>query len=313
MNYILLRLLFLYKLYLLIMFHKDTRRSDKFKRSDDYFKKTGKEKPKKVQSSIKFNNYTKFLESKENIDHIDINEHMKRMKTYTHYYKYPKSYYSDPSVNIIQDFNKNIITQIFFEKDYTINTAHKYKKNNINKNVCILNFASAKNPGGGFLRGSMAQEESICYVSTLYHSLIQSNMYEINKKNPQNGLYNDIGIYTNEICVFKIHRDDDYIDPFYISVISCPAVNKNNAIDKGISEDKIYDKMCDRIKLIFEIAKSHNVDILILGAFGCGVFGNDINDIKEIFFGLLENDYENIFEKIVFAIPDNDKYESFKK
>ena len=235
------------------------------------------------------------------------------MKTYTHYYKYPK-YYSQPFVEDLPDVEKDIKTKILFEKDYTVSVAYKYKKDNPDKNICILNFASAKNPGGGFLRGSMAQEESICYVSTLYHSLIQSDMYEINKKNPQNGLYNDIGIYTNEICIFKLHRDDvEYIAPVFPSVISCPAVNKNNAIDRGITEDKIFDKMCDRIRLVFEIAKSHNVDILILGAYGCGVFGNDPNDIKEIFFGLLDNDYENVFEKIVFAIPDIDKYEIFRK
>ena len=121
-------------------------------------------------------------------------------------------------------------------------------------------------------------------------------------------------MYVCILCIFKLHRDDvEYIAPVFPSVISCPAVNKNNAIDRGITEDKIFDKMCDRIRLVFEIAKSHNVDILILGAYGCGVFGNDPNDIKEIFFGLLDNDYENVFEKIVFAIPDIDKYEIFRK
>jgi uncharacterized protein (TIGR02452 family) len=299
------------------MVYKDTRRSDKFKRVDDHFKKIGKENPKKINQTneIKFEGYTQFLESKEKIGNIDITNHMKNMKTYTNYYKYPNKYYSEPILENMPKYDKDIGdgTKIFFEKDYTINVAYKYKKDNPEKNVCILNFASAKNPGGGFLRGSMAQEESICYVSTLYHSLIQSNMYEINKKNPQNGLYNDIGIYTNEICVFTLHRDDDvHIEPFYPSVISCPAINKNYALEKGISVDKIYDKMCDRIKLVFEIAKVRNVDILILGAYGCGVFGNNPADIKEIFFGLIDNDYENIFEHIVFAIPDDDKYDIFK-
>jgi uncharacterized protein (TIGR02452 family) len=296
------------------MFHKDNRRSDKFKRSEQHFRKNGIEQPirRNPNNETEFNNHTNFLKSKEQIGTIDIREHIKRMKTYTHYYKYPNKYYSVPILHSLPN-DKDIITELIFEKDYTINVAYKYKKNNQNKNVCILNFASAKNPGGGFLRGSMAQEESIAYVSTLYHSLIQSDMYEINKKNPQNGLYNDIGIYTNEICVFKLHRDDtEYIEPIYPSVISCPAINKNHALDKGISEDKIYDKMCDRIKLVFEIAKSHNVDILILGAYGCGVFGNNPTDIKKIFFGLLENDYNNVFEKVIFAIPDNDKYDIFK-
>lgn len=297
------------------MFHKDTRRLDKFEKTKTHFKRAGIEMPNKRNNEIIFSGYTEFLNSKEHIGNIDIRIHLNKMKTYTHYYKYPNKYYSEPKLNIdeLPESKKHIETQIIYEKDYTINTTYRYKKNNPTKNVCILNFASAKNPGGGFLRGSMAQEESICYVSTLYHSLIQSDMYEINKKNPLNGIYNDIGIYTDEICIFKLFRDDvNYIEPVYPSVISCPAINKNHALKNDISEDHIYDKMCDRIRLIFEIAKTHNVDILILGAFGCGIFGNNPKDVKEIFDGLIHNDYENIFEQIVYAIPDADKYDIFK-
>lgn len=297
------------------MFHKDTRRSDKFEKTKKHFKQAGIEIPNKQKNNVTFSGYTDFLNSKEQIGTIDIQDHMNRMKTYTHYYKYPNKYYSEPRIDIdeIIESDKNTQTNIFYEKDYIINVAYKYKKDNPIKNVCILNFASAKNPGGGFLRGSMAQEESICYVSTLYHSLIQSDMYEINKKNPLNGIYNDIGIYTNEICIFKLNRDDvNYIDPVYPSVISCPAINKNHALTNNISENNIYGKMCDRIKLVFEIAKTHNVDILILGAYGCGVFGNNPKDIIEIFNGLIHNDYENIFEQIIFAIPDKINYDIFK-
>ena len=165
------------------MFHKDTRRSDKFARSVEHFRKAGKDMPTRGgEKEIEFSGYTEFLKSKTTIGPFDIRPHMKKMKTYTHYYKYPK-YYSQPFVEDLPDVDKDINTEILFEKNYTVNVAYKYKKDNPDKNICILNFASAKNPGGGFLRGSMAQEESICYVSTLYHSLIQSDMYEINKKN----------------------------------------------------------------------------------------------------------------------------------
>lgn len=298
--------------------YKDTRRSDKFHRSVEHFKKSGKEMPKRGgsgDSEITFSGYTKFLESKTQIGPINIKPHMLRMKTYTHYYVYPNKYYSEPRLDIddlYQDNSSDVETEIKFEKEKTIYSAYKYKKDFPNKNVCILNFASAKNPGGGFLRGSMAQEESIAYVTTLYHSLITSDMYDINRKDSKDGLYNDIAIYTSEVCIFKLDRNDEnYIDPVFPSVISCPAVNKNHYLKSHPDgEEQVYDKMIERIKLVFETAKAHNVNILILGAYGCGVFGNNPSDIKEIFMGLIENDYENVFEKIIFAIP-NDKFEAF--
>jgi uncharacterized protein (TIGR02452 family) len=203
-------------------------------------------------------------------------------------------------------------TEIIYEKLKVIQCAQKYRNMYVDKNVSLLNFASAKNPGGGFLRGSMAQEESIAYVSTLYHSLVESDMYEINKKDSKNGLYNYNAIYTSEISVFKLDRyDQDYIKPFYVSTISCPSVNKLDAKRKNVEDATIYDKMIDRIRLVFKTAKTHKVAILILGAFGCGVFGNDPKDVKDIFMGLIENEYENVFEKIIFTIPDDDTYEKF--
>ncbi len=39
------------------------------------------------------------------------------------------------------------------------------------KKVCVLNFASATNPGGGVVNGSSAQEECICRCTTLYPCL----------------------------------------------------------------------------------------------------------------------------------------------
>ena len=68
-----------------------------------------------------------------------------------------------------------------------------------------------------------------------------------------------------------------------------------------------------RIRLVLETAKTHKVDILLLGAFGCGVFGNNPKDVKDIFIGLLENEYANVFEKIIFTIPDDDTFDAFTK
>jgi len=52
-----------------------------------------------------------------------------------------------------------------------------------NDDVLCLNFASARNPGGGFLGGSQAQEESIARATGLYKSLLQADVYYETNRN----------------------------------------------------------------------------------------------------------------------------------
>ncbi len=66
-------------------------------------------------------------------------------------------------------------------------------------NVCILNFASAKNPGGGFMSGASAQEESLTRSSSLYTSLAKDmTMYSYNR-NQNSFLYSDYMIYSPDV------------------------------------------------------------------------------------------------------------------
>ena len=43
----------------------------------------------------------------------------------------------------------------------------------------VMNFANAHRPGGGFLNGSRAQEESLCRCSTLYKSISSDKAWEM--------------------------------------------------------------------------------------------------------------------------------------
>lgn len=172
--------------------------------------------------------------------------------------------------------------------------------------VC-LNFASAKNPGGGFLSGSQAQEESLARSSALYPSISQmKEMYDYNR-GIKTCLYSDYMIYSPKVPVFR----DDYnklLDAaFRISFITAPAVNAGVIREREKENiEKIHSVMINRIKKILLIAALHNNRAIVLGAYGCGVFRNKTEDVAEYFKKVLHEDgYKLLFDKIVFAIYDN--------
>lgn len=176
------------------------------------------------------------------------------------------------------------------------------------KKVCCLNFASAKNPGGGFLSGSQAQEESLARSSGLYHSISQQvRMYEHNKK-LKTCLYSDHIIYSPQVPIF---RDDDgsFLElPYFASFITAPAVNAGAVMEneKG-NIAKIIPYMQKRAKYVFFIAAENMCDTLVLGAWGCGVFKNNPETVAAIFHELIFNNVETngLFKEIVFAIYDS--------
>lgn len=192
-----------------------------------------------------------------------------------------------------------------------------FKHTNIKDNVALLNFASYKYPGGGFIGGSLAQEESLCHASTLYNVLkdMDDVFYEAHRKDLNSGLYKDEAIFSPYIQFFK-----QQYKPREASVITCAAVNRGVAKKKGISDVEVNRAMKARVNFIMDIAVERGIDTLILGAFGCGVFGNSPHKVAGYFLQYLM-EHPNAFKKVVFAIPvsERDKgkldsnYEVFKK
>jgi uncharacterized protein (TIGR02452 family) len=174
---------------------------------------------------------------------------------------------------------------------------------------CVLNFASFTRPGGGFIKGSIAQEEALCHVSNLYNILISfKKHYDNNYKKISfnSGLYDNWAIYSPAVY-FKVADFDAYAN-----IITCAAPNYTVYKTKS-DNDILYDEtLRSRIKYVLDIARDNEQKILILGAFGCGVFGNDPTKVATMFKSLLRN-YK--FEKVIFAIPhtNNGNYEAFKK
>jgi uncharacterized protein (TIGR02452 family) len=142
--------------------------------------------------------------------------------------------------------------------DATILEAAYQLNNDGAANIVCLNFASAKNPGGGFLNGSQAQEESLARSSGLYPCLIKNfDMYHINRDHGS-CLYTDNMIYSPEVPVLK-DDDGELLDaPYFLSIITSPAVNAG-AIKRNEPENisQIEPVMINRIAKVLSLALAH--------------------------------------------------------
>ncbi|MEO7690116.1 MAG: TIGR02452 family protein [Sphingomonas sp.] len=182
--------------------------------------------------------------------------------------------------------------------------------------VFVLNFASAKNPGGGFLSGSQAQEESLARSSSLYSCLnAKFEMYDFNRAN-DSCLYSDWMIYSPKVPIFRAD-DGALLDaPYMASFVSSPAVNagavRRNEPDRVGLIDNVNR---ERARKILWIASQHRHRTLILGAWGCGVFQNDPRAIAGMFHDLLTGEYADSFGRVIMAVydrtPDRDVYGAF--
>ncbi|WP_343695926.1 TIGR02452 family protein [Flavobacterium sp.] len=184
-----------------------------------------------------------------------------------------------------------------------------------NDKMCVLNFASAKNPGGGFLGGASAQEESLARSSNLYETQIKDKtMYDFNR-NQSSFLYSDYMIYSPNVLFWNDDNGNYFEKPFVVDVITSAAPNKGAMLQHKRNEEiaEIEDTFKKRMDKVLAIAAKQKCDTLILGAWGCGVFRNETKDVAQLFKEIITEKYSGAFKKIVFAVFDNsEKKSNFK-
>ncbi|NJK75089.1 MAG: TIGR02452 family protein [Richelia sp. CSU_2_1] len=107
---------------------------------------------------------------------------------------------------------------------------------------------------------------------------------------------------------------DRYSSSFFLlplSILTVPEVNSGAVREKGKQSeiDRIENIMFDRTEKLLSVAAIHSYKVLILGAWGCGVFKNNPEDVARYFYHhLVENpQLKGFFERIAFAILDNSK------
>ena len=196
-------------------------------------------------------------------------------------------------------------TSIEVTDETTLEAAKRICKEDETANPFVLNFASAKNPGGGFLGGAQAQEESLARSSSLYPCLTKfPEMYKFNRGR-RTMLYSDYMIYSANVPVFRNDDGSLTYKPYLVSFLTSPAVNAGVIKQRNSDEaDEIETVNKQRARKFLWIANQNKHKTLILGAWGCGVFQNDPNSIAKMFAELLNGEFENCFERVIMAIYD---------
>lgn len=170
----------------------------------------------------------------------------------------------------------------------------------------VLNFASAKNPGGGYVGGARAQEEDLCRCSALYETLMErSEYYEANRACGQL-YYTDHMIYSPAVPFF---RGEDYEllgEPVALHVITAPAPNAGEILrrdpEAGAEIEAVYRR---RAGLVLALAAQQGVEDLVLGAWGCGVFRNQPAQAAAAFKHWLDKPpVRHAFRTVRFSIYD---------
>ncbi len=172
--------------------------------------------------------------------------------------------------------------------------------------VCGLNFASARSPGGGYLRGGNAQEESLCRATTLYPAIAaQSGFYKANKDWP-NAIYSDAMLYSPDVLVIRDRHELLRRDPFPVGIVTAAAPNKKALIEAALAAKlgpQVDQALSRRVDRILRIALSQGHRAMVLGAWGCGVFGNDPDQVAGMFADALSGTFKGCFERVHVAVP----------
>jgi len=199
-------------------------------------------------------------------------------------------------------------TTIEVVQESTLQSAERLTRTTTDgRNVGILNFASAKNPGGGWLRGTTTQEETLARSSGLYHSLTkyQKEFYDHHRV-VEDAIYSDALIMSPMCPVFRNHYDVLLVRPYKINIVTCAAPNLRALREQGRTTS-VFHVLQQRIYRILEAFTFIDSNTLVLGAWGCGVFDNDPVDVARIFrYCLCDNGpYHHHFAHVCFSIVDD--------
>lgn len=173
--------------------------------------------------------------------------------------------------------------------------------------VAVLNFSSARNPGGGYLNGAQAQEEALCRASALYTCVREAPAFYDHHRTHRDPFYTDRVIHSPAVPVFRDDRGTLLDTPYTAGFLTSAAPNASVVL--RTTPERAPDlprALATRAERVLETATANGYRRLVLGAWGCGVFGNDPTQVATAFRTLLMDGgrFEGTFDHVVFGILD---------
>lgn len=179
------------------------------------------------------------------------------------------------------------------------------------RRILVLNLANPVNPGGGVRRGARAQEEDLCRKSSLLLSLEsrEAKRYYDYNRSLNTFMGSDALMITPYVEIIRDDKGELLDDTVVVSVLTC-AAPKVSMGKEGMTESQYEEMFFNRIMSMLKCVAYLGYKNLVLGAWGCGAFGNDAHVVSDLFYkALKEIDYNgrserDLFRRIDFAVLD---------
>lgn len=201
-------------------------------------------------------------------------------------------------------------TTFALTRETTLQGAARLAASGTDQRIGVLNFASARHPGGGFLSGARAQEESLARGSALFPSLLRCPDFYIFHRALATTLYSDRMIHSPGCPVIRDDNGAWLPQPYLVDFITSAAPNAGAVMrNEPENREKIMPTVMARAGKVLALAAHARCDILVLGAWGCGAFQNRPATVAEAFYHYLGPEGRNShqFRHILFAIADSSR------
>ena len=173
--------------------------------------------------------------------------------------------------------------------------------------IAMLDFASDSNPGGGW-RGNQVgtQEEALCRASNLGVSLEQAMTGGAGIPAPFGAIYCPQIIVIREGSSAVLSSE-----PLSVAVIAAALRCCAHSSDKLDSKEAAFVE--DKISSVLSVAVENGHRHLVLGAWGCGAFGNPPHDVAQAFGRALRRPiFASAFDAVIFGIPKGERFDVFR-